>query len=279
MRKPGTKLKFFISLITLFINLYCFFIIANNYNTVYYPLSPRIDITHVLENKFLSTSDYSLLLKQTGLGRPAVDELLSQAGGKAKLISFQNSFYTRNNMYSEKLNPFTSQETLILNDSDNTNQSGMVPLQNGDILFTKSAQTLFWRHGHCGIVIDAEKGITLESLHPGTISMKQDISKWMYYPTLKIMRLKSPGSEKINEIVKYSEKNLLGLTYKILARKCYDDLTPVSENCSLLVWQAFNRFGYDLDSNKGIFVTPRDIAKSPLLETVQVKGFDPDKGW
>jgi uncharacterized protein YycO len=279
LRKPGTKLKFFISLITLFINLYCFFIIANNYNTVYYPLSPRIDITHVLENKFLSTSDYSLLLKQTGLGRPAVDELLSQAGGKAKLISFQNSFYTRNNMYSEKLNPFTSQETLILNDSDNTNQSGMVPLQNGDILFTKSAQTLFWRHGHCGIVIDAEKGITLESLHPGTISMKQDISKWMYYPTLKIMRLKSPGSEKINEIVKYSEKNLLGLTYKILARKCYDDLTPVSENCSLLVWQAFNRFGYDLDSNKGIFVTPRDIAKSPLLETVQVKGFDPDKGW
>lgn len=279
LRKPSIKFKICVSLVTLLINFYCFFIFANNYRAVYYPTAPKADISHLLDNKTLTSSDYSLMLKQTGLGKPAVDDLLSKNDGKAKILDFQDSYYTRNKMYTEKLNPFTSQETLILNGTDNSSTFGMAPLRDGDILFTKSAQTLFWRHGHCGIVIDAEKGITLESLQPGTISMKQDISKWLYYPTLKVMRLKNADSNTIDEILKYSEQRLQGIKYNIFATKCYNDKTPGSENCSLMVWQAFNRFGYNLDSNKGIFVTPEDIAKSPLLETVQVKGFDPDKEW
>ena len=45
------------------------------------------------------------------------------------------------------------------------------------------------------------------------------------------------------------------------------------------MWQAYFNFGYDLDSNGGAIVVPKDIATSPLLEVVQVYGFDPDRLW
>ncbi|EMS73309.1 hypothetical protein [Ruminiclostridium cellobioparum] len=279
MKKLSTKMKIFISLGTLFINFYCFFILANNYNIVYYPTASRAELSQLLDRASLTGTDYAQLLRQTGLGRPAVDDLIRQSGGKAEIIAFQQSYYTRNQLFTEKLNLFTSQETLVINNLDKSDNFGFAPLKNGDILMTKSTQTLFWRHGHCGIVTDAEKGITLESLEPGTISMKQDISKWRYYPTLKVLRLKNADEKVIENIVKYSENSLTGLKYSIFASKYQCGIIPKSANCSQLIWQAFNSYGYNLDSNRGILVTPEDIAKSPLLEIVQIKGFDPEKSW
>ncbi len=279
MKKLSTKVKIFISLGTLFINFYCFFIFANNYNSIYYPAAPMADLSRLLDRNSLKEADYLQLLEQTGLGRPAVDALLKQNSGKAEIMAFQKSYYAKNQLFTEKLNLFTSQETLVTNSPNKSDNFGLAPLKNGDILMTKSTQTLFWRHGHCGIVIDAEKGITLESLEPGTISMKQDISKWRYYPTIKVLRLKNAGEKVIENIVKYSESSLTGLKYSIFASKYQYGIIPKSANCSQLIWQAFNNCGYNLDSNRGMLVTPEDIAKSPLLETVQIKGFDPEKSW
>ncbi len=279
MKKLSTKVKIIISLCTLLINYYCFFIFANNYNAIYYPSVPRADLTILLDRASLTEADYSQLLDQTGLGRPSVDALLRESDGKARIIAFQQSYYTKAQMFTEKLNPFTSQETLKINSQSKSDDFGLAPLKNGDILMTKSTQTLFWRHGHCGIVIDAEKGMTLESLEPGTISMKQNISKWRYYPTLKVLRLKNADEKVITDIIKYSKNSLTGIKYRILAAKCQSGIIPKSANCSQLIWQAFNNYGYDLDSNKGMLVTPEDIAKSPLLETVQIKGFNPEKSW
>lgn len=279
MKKLSTKAKIIISLGTLLINYYCFFIFANNYNAIYSPSVQREDLTILLNRASLTDADYSQLLDQTGLGRPSVDALLEQSDGKARIIAFQQSYYTKAQMFTEKLNPFTSQETLIMNSQSKSDDFGLAPLKNGDILMTKSTQTLFWRHGHCGIVIDAENGITLESLEPGTISMKQDISKWRYYPTLKVLRLKNADEKVIADIIKYSQNSLTGIKYRILAAKCQSGIIPKSANCSQLIWQAFNNYGYDLDSNKGMLVTPEDIAKSPLLEIVQIKGFNPEKNW
>ncbi len=279
MKKLSTKVKIFISLGTLFINFYCFFIFANNYNSIYYPAAPMADLSRLLERNSLKEADYLQLLEQTGLGRPAVDALLKQNSGKAEIMAFQKSYYAKNQLFTEKLNLFTSQETLVTNSPNKSDNFGLAPLKNGDILMTKSTQTLFWRHGHCGIVIDAEKGITLESLEPGTISMKQDISKWRYYPTIKVLRLKNAGEKVIENIVKYSESSLTGLKYSIFASKYQYGIIPKSANCSQLIWQAFNNCGYNLDSNRGMLVTPEDITKSPLLETVQIKGFDPEKSW
>ncbi len=279
MKKLSVKTKVLISLLTLLINLYCLFIFANNYNAIYYPTAAKVDLSGVLCKSKLSESDYSLLLRQTGLGRPAVDEILAKDTGKDIIFAFQKTYYTRNKMFTEKLNPFTSQETLLLKSQSGMDNNQLAPLKNGDILLTKSTQTLFWRHGHCGIVIDAAHGITLESLEPGTISMNQDINKWIYYPTLKVLRLKNADSRVLDQLAKFSEKYLIGKKYNILASKYYKERIPSSENCSQLIWQAFYNFGYDLDSNKGIIVTPEDIAKSPLLEIVQIKGFNPDKAW
>ena len=45
-------------------------------------------------------------------------------------------------------------------------------------------------------------------------------------------------------------------------------------HCSYLIWYAWNRFGYDLDSDGGRLVTCDDILNSPLVEIVQVYGLD-----
>lgn len=272
------KGKIIISVLTLIINLYCIFIFANTYHSFYYPEWPKADISHILEKLPLSADDYLLLYAQTGLGKQAVDDLIITPNGPDRILTFQTGYYGRYNTFTERINPFSSQESVWANGSG-AGGLQLAPLRNGDILITKSAQTLFWRHGHCGIVIDAEKGITLESLEPGTISMTQKVSKWLSYPTFKILRLKNADGIKPDEIAKYAYEKLIGIKYKVFASKKYNNSIPGSENCSQLIWQAFYQFGYDIDSNRGYFVTPEDISKSDLLEIVQIHGFNPDDPW
>ena len=42
--------------------------------------------------------------------------------------------------------------------------------------------------------------------------------------------------------------------------------------CAHLVWLAYAAYGYDIDSNGGLIVTPKDIAESELFEVVQIYG-------
>jgi len=278
VNKMKIKSKIIISLFTLFINFYCIFIFANMHNSNYSPTSPKVDIAPILSNKVINQKNYSLLFSQTGLAKPAIDDLLSQKNGLNKILSYQDSYYTKNPIYIEKLNPFTSQENLMVSGTINSKSPQIAPIKNGDILLTKSTHTLYWRHGHCGIVIDAKNGIILESLQPGTVSIQQNISKWQSYPTFKLMRLGGIDQEKLDEIAQYVKSNLIGIDYGIFAtKKRVNKLATV--NCSQLIYQAFIHFGYDIDSNKGIFVTPEDIAKSKLLDLVQIYGFNPEKDW
>lgn len=272
------KIKLIISIITLIINAYCIFIFANNYHVLYYPASARMDLSSVINNTLLQEKDYELLYSQTGLGRQALDGILKNSNSHRILLSFQDSYFRKNRIITEKLNPFTTQETLEV-DNTGTNVTALAPVKNGDILLTRSTHTLFWRHGHCGIVTDAAKGTVLESLEPGTLSMDQNISKWQSYSTLKIMRLKDARSDLPDKIAKYAAEKLSGIKYEIFAPKRYDNAIPESENCAQIIWQAYHHFGYDIDSNRGTIVTPSDIAGSPLLEIVQINGFNPHKPW
>ncbi|MHB8062837.1 MAG: hypothetical protein ACYDG2_09430 [Ruminiclostridium sp.] len=277
MNKIKSKSKAIISLFALFISLYCSFVFANMYNSYYSPKSPKLDIVPILSNKVITQKDYSLLFSQTGLAKPAIDDLLFQKNGLNKILSYQAGYYTKNKIYIEKLNPFTSQENILVSSTINDSHK-LAPLKNGDILLTKSTHTLYWRHGHCGIVIDAKNGITLESLQPGTLSIQQNISKWQAYPTLKLMRLRGVNQDKLDEVAGYAAEALLGIDYGIFASKKHKDKFA-AVNCSQLLYQAFIHFGYDIDSNKGIFVTPENIAKSKLLDIVQIYGFDPNRDW
>ena len=280
MNRISLKIKISIAIFSIFIDLYCCFIFLNMYNRTYWPASPQIDLSPILKKPELSEQDYSIIFSQTGLAKQAIDDLLSLKDGRNLISSYQNNYYAKRKIYIEKLNPFTSQENILVNKTINTNNDRiqLAPLKNGDILITKSTHTLYWRHGHCGLVIDAKKGIVLESIEPGTISEYQNISKWQTYSTLKVLRLKNANQKKLDEIAQYADKNLIGLKYGMLASKKQCN-KPLSANCSQMIYQAYIHFGYDIDSNHGLFITPEDIAKSNLLSIVQIYGFDPNKDW
>ncbi len=280
MKRVSLKIKISIAIFSIIIDLYCCFIFLNMYNRTYWPASPQIDLSPILKNPELSEQDYSIIFSQTGLAKQAIDDLLSLKDGRNLISSYQNNYYAKRKIYIEKLNPFTSQENILVNKTLNTNTDRiqLAPLKNGDILITKSTHTLYWRHGHCGLVIDAKNGIILESIEPGTISDYQNISKWQTYSTLKVLRLKNANQKKLDEIAQYADKNLIGLKYGMLASKKQCN-KPLSANCSQMIYQAYIHFGYDIDSNHGLLITPEDIAKSNLLSIVQIYGFDPNKDW
>lgn len=275
LKKKG---KFLLLIISILIIFYCVFIWKNVYDASYTPQGPQADISCILNKNKLTGEDYSFLFKQTGLSKTAIDDFRLSSDGNEKILSIQNNYFKRNKIFREQLNPFTVQESILVNGSL-SRFIQMAPVKNGDILLTKSCYTLYWRHGHCGIVIDAKKGITLESLTPGSHSITQDISKWQYFPTFKILRLKNADQKKLNEIVAFAVKNLAGIKYGIYSPKLYDAVKPKVENCSQMIWQAYYHCGYDIDGNKGLLVTPSDLAKSDLFEVVQTFGFPPDKPW
>ena len=103
----------------------------------------------------------------------------------------------------------------------------------------------------------------------------QPLSKWDYYPAVKVLRLKDAPQELIDEIIQIAQTQFLNLNYNIFATK--NDLTTT--HCSDIVWKVFNEVGIDLDSNGGPIVTPQDIATSPLLYEVESYGFSPKRTW
>ena len=149
----------------------------------------------------------------------------------------------------------------------------LAPYHNGYILFTDATHSFGLRHGHIGLVVDEIRGLTLEALSPGTVSCLQNIHKWEFYPTFKMLRLKDASPSLMEDISNYALAQLQGLPYNILSSK--KQKIPYTTHCSLLVWQAFYPFGYDLDSTGGYFVLPQDIIYSPFLEVLQIYGLNP----
>lgn len=148
-------------------------------------------------------------------------------------------------------------------------------IQNGDILISKSSHTLLFRHGHAGIVVDAEAGLVLESPGYGETSTLKPLSKWDYYPTVKVLRLKDATPALIDEIVTLAQTKFLNLNYNVFASK--QDLSTT--HCSDIVFKIYQEVGIDLDSNGGLMVTPQDIAASPLLYEVESYGFSSIREW
>ena len=149
-------------------------------------------------------------------------------------------------------------------------------LQAGDILITFSTHTLGWRHGHAALVIDEET--LLEAAMPGVPSGFSPVSSWETYPTLLALRVNSASSEQIDAAVESAVSDLSGIPYGFFsglsANKAPEP--PLSSvQCAYLPWYAWFRQGIDLDSDGGRIVTVADLAASPLLEIVQLRGIDP----
>lgn len=250
----------------------------------YTPVYPKENLLPLLEKTSWTARDYQLLLRQTGLGKASLLTLKANSPDwKEQILNFQKHFFAVPQMYCEKNSPISREEALIPSSSKPAVQTSLAPLENGDILLTASSHTFGWRNGHAAIVIDAKKGQTLESVVLGQDSSIQSVNKWKSYPTLLILRLREVPASKRNEIAGYAHRYLNQLPYNFMAGIFFSKKTDAAElkgtQCAHLVWAACYSQGYDIDSDGGLIVTPKDIALSPLLEVIQIYGLNPDTLW
>lgn len=241
------------------------------------PTFPQVNLLPILEKASFSEEDYNILFEQTGLARPMIETLKEEPDFKETILRFQENYFLEQSVERTNMNPLTRMDKSFDADGNWIPSFELAPYENGYIFLSKSTYTFNWRHGHAGIVVDAKRGKVLESLEPGTTSTLQNASKWQYYPTFKMMRPKDTPQETLDEIANYALENLQDIPYNIIAPKKASNIK--STQCSLLVWQAYKRFGIDLDTNGGPFVSPQDIARNPYLETLQIFGFAPNKDW
>lgn len=256
------------------------------------PACEKKDISGIVEKEELEEADYRILYLQTGLGRPVIDLLRSQ--GRQQEINVIQDLYFREVRVKCEPNTVISREEHIV-DENGLAADGMLitDVEEGDILITFCSHTFGWRNGHAALVVDAENRLILEAQVLGSPSVIASLNRFASYPSFVILRLTEADRETRRNIALYAKEQLTGVPYRLEAgirealcggredashgggtidAAAKDGTRPAGTQCSHLVWYAFDQFGYDLDSDGGIIVTPRDIADSPLLEVIQIYG-------
>lgn len=242
-----------------------------------------VDLKSVSEKSVLQDEDYDLIFAQTGLGRPAVEDLRNnERDFYSSLAAFQTQ-KTRRALYERCYLFFpTTTADVRLNEAGHYDALTLPPLKDGDILITKSTKTLVYRHGHAAIITDSENGRAIEAMMLGTASGRTNIDDWESYATLMVLRPKAK-KEQIDDAVSFAEKKLLGIPYHLLAGFFEKDQSArenvQSTHCSHLVWQAYKSVGIDLDADGGWFVSPCDISGSQDIEVVFSYGFGEKNTW
>jgi len=250
----------------------------------YTPLYAKQDIETILEAG-ITEEEYEELFLQTGLGRSSVESIIEKyANYIQELEKHQKNFFRENIYKSYKITPITVEEQSVDEEGKITRKFEIQGLKNGDILISLSTHSLGWRHGHAAIVVDSENGTTLESLVLGKDSEYQHYKKWERYPSFIQLRIKEDVLEQVgldrgeveDRLINTGEKKLYGVPYGLFAGIPSKYAVNISDtHCAHLVWYAYAELGIDIDSDKGIFVTPQDMANSDLLEVVQIYGLNP----
>lgn len=258
-------------------------VIAHRPGSVFTPDYEQADLAPVLARETLSDDDYRLLLCQTGLGRPAVDRLLSAGEtGKAAILYIQQQFFAPAQVTCDPLLGWFTREDHLQNDAgDPVWTPEPADLQPGDIILTLSTHSLGWRHGHAGLVVETENGLnTLECVVLGTDSMVMNAGHWRSYSNCAVLRVKGLDAQARRACADYALEHLVDVPYHLssgfIGSKAPDpDSFYFGLHCSYLVWYAWNAMGYDLDSDGGRLATTYDLLHSDLLEVVQLYGMDP----
>ena len=273
--------KIFWSIFAVFVILFC----AEIYDAISladYHVPPYVDLSEVAAKEELSKEDYALIFSQTGLAKPAVEDLRE---------SSENFLETLKIFQSQKLSPaYSGREYLffpftvaeVLKETDGKNRYlTLPPLKKGDILITKSTKSFIYRHGHAAIVIDDGKTVA-EAFMIGSESDTSSVASWEAYATIMVLRPKA-GQETVDNAVNFAQEKLLGVPYRLLtgiSDKDQSDHEIVNATqCSHLVWQAYKAAGVDLDADGTWLVTPADISASDDLELVYSFGFGEDGLW
>lgn len=262
-------------------------------NVRWTPDYPMEDITVYLEKWRLTEADYQVLFRQTGLSRAAIDSLRRE-GRIEDILVVQQRFFREIEIGCER-NFLVFREMIKEEQSPGRRvrmaeePTEVIPaLEDGDILITFNSHFLGWRNGHAALVVDAKEGLTLEAQTLGRESSILSLRGWLSRPSFAVLRLSGVSKEDRAVIADYAKRNLVNLPYhltaglgqsgfwKTLTGKKTSKLeeTVVGTQCAHLIWYAYKHFGYELDSDEGVLVTPKDLYDSPLLELVQVYGME-----
>lgn len=253
------------------------------------PDYPMEDITGYLYKSELTEADYDTLFCQTGLSQIAIDALRKEQR-EEEILAVQERFFRKVPTECER-NFLVFHEVLKAEEAPGKRvrraddvTTALPALEDGDILITFSSHFLGWRNGHAALVVDAENGLTLEALTMGRDSAILSLKGWLDRPSFVVLRLTGVSEEDRAVVADYAERNLKKLPYRLTAGIWGRDEVLSNQSfrkeaealggtqCAHLIWYAYHRFGYDLDSDGGVLVTPRDLYDSPLLEIVQVYG-------
>jgi len=226
----------------------------------------------ILQQETLTEEDYETLYRQTGLTKLGIDGLRDK-GDLTRIVNIQNYFFKEQTIDTIHFNPFTYSEEI-------NDLIPMAQLEPGDILITSTVRVSWLRYGHSALVVDGTTNMVVESMSPGTSSKFNSASDFGRLGDFMILRPKVDEETKV-EIVEYAKTHLLDLPYRFtlgIFYKKFPETLKVSQ-CAHLVWYAYRKFGYDLDSDGGGIVKPQDMLLSEHVEVVQAYGFDLDDLW
>ena len=247
----------------------------------YTPSYNYVDLKQICSKDSLSEKDYKTLFYQTGLSPHAIDKLRTQPEYFQKIKRYQDIFFRKINISSTATLFLTKTE--FIDSITYANEKAFIPapLENGYILYTPSSSTLGWRNGHIALVVDENKKQIFEAASIGELSEIRNYEHWTSYPAFIMLRIKPEllniNSTLLNEVISTIKNELINLPYSLLCGVTTPKNIPrcTKSHCAHIIWHAFLSQGIDIDSNKGVIVTPENIMKCDLLEVVQIYGVDP----
>ncbi len=223
---------------------------------------------YLREDAELSGQDYEKIFHQTGITKAGMETLLANRQ-TYWLEDLQNRLFEEPEMETVWANIVCRQEWIV----QPTEARARFVVEDGDIIVSLSSYLGGWRYGHCGLVLDADKGIVLEAITYGEPSCQMEISHWSEYPSFVVLRLKDATPETKQAVIDYAYSDLQNIRYDLLSFKSKKSNGPISRtHCSHLIWYAYHSQGYDLDWDNTPIVTPYDIIHDDELEVVQVYG-------
>ncbi len=228
----------------------------------------------IQNNISLTDDDYDVVLAQSGLGKPAVDKLISE-NEAFKIDEYRDYYLQDKEYYCYRKGVFACHERITDTKGERIYNPGFADLQNGDIIVTLSIHSLGWRHGHATIITDAEHGKGVQAVMVGEKSNYTYTSSWTKYPLVAVLRPKNTDEETRNQAAQFADDNLRGIYYSLFGGIFTGrniEKTPITTQCAHLVWYAYMTEGVNIAPESGRIITPKDFLLSEELEIVQVYG-------
>lgn len=228
----------------------------------------------ILNDKVLTEDDYEVIFSQSGLGKPAVDALITKHQ-KYKIEQYHDYYVMDKDYYCYRKGVFACHENITDTAGERIFNPDFADLQKGDIIITLSIHSLGWRHGHATIITDPISGKGVQAVMLGEKSGYTYMDSWSKYPLVAVLRPKNADKEICTLASDFAESDLTGLYYSLLGGIFTgrdENKAPLTTQCAHLVWYAYYRNGVDIAPYSGRIITPLDFLKSDELEIVQVYG-------